>query len=196
MHTNADYFRERAQREALEASGQGQRQSGSRVPGSDEEDAAIHASMAAGAGDSAPASATAVVPSIAGPEGAAMQTAEAVAVGFPHVTAYGAPAMQQFQSVGPEVTAHLPLASTTTYTPIAQAQVQTVGQLAQADGAHAYVYMPPEQMAQPMAQPVTGMYQLPTAVAGVGADEPLLKKQRNDADPSMLAAFQATVDDA
>lgn len=137
MHTNADYFRERAQREALEASGQGQRQSGSRVPGSDEEDAAIHASMAAGAGDSAPAIATAVVPSIAGPEGAAMQTAGAVAASFPHVTAYGAPAMQQFQSVGPDVTAHLPLASATTYTPIAQAQVQTVGQLAQADGAHA-----------------------------------------------------------
>jgi hypothetical protein len=186
VHTNEDYFRERAQREALEARGQGQRQTGGRVPGSDEEDAAITASMVAGAGDSAPAIAAAV-PYIAGPDGApamAMQTAQAVTASYPHVTAYGAPTMQQFQPVGPDGTAQLPLASATTYTPIAQAQMHPMGQLAQADGVHAYASMPPQQMvqsigqpmAQPAAQPVTGMYQLPTTVAGIDVDEPLLMK--------------------
>lgn len=196
MHTNEDYFRERAQREAIEASSQGQqRQAGSRVPGSDEEDAAIHASMAAGAGDSAPAIAAAVVPYVVGPDGApamAMHNAHNVSAGYHHQHAYGAPAMQQYQQhqhQQPDGTAQVPLANAATYVPIAQAQMQHMGQYAQAPYC-----MPPQHTTMPDGQ--SGAYHLPTAVADVDAGEPSYKKQRNDVNPSMMAAFQAAVDDA
>jgi len=181
MHTNDDYFRERAHRESLEADGGRTQRARAASDGG---------APALLAGDSAPTLAASVVPfatATAGVPAVAMQTAHAVFPQMAQATVLSAGAIQPAQAQQQFAVANVTALEQASASPqVAQATVAQITPAQVQPIAQAFNGQAIPLMAQPISQPVevasVAAATSSATFATSSGDEPANKKARLDAD--------------